>query len=107
MLQCHSEWLSSFYAMYECSHAVVTIQAAYYINSGQLPYLICFQTEPFHQSLLIIVSSPLAYADQMASDLMVVPLPHGSLASVLFGTLLVWTPLQPHTCLMPQGKLEL
>ena len=29
----------------------------------------------------------------MASDLMVVPLPHGSLASVLFGTLLVWTPL--------------
>ena len=36
-----------------------------------------------------------------------VPLPHGSLVSVLFGTLLVWTPLQPHTCLMPQGKLEL
>ena len=52
-------------------------------------------------------SSPLAYADQMVSDLTVIPLPHGSLASVLFGTLLVWTPSQPHTSLMPQGKLEL
>ena len=41
--------------------------------------------------------NPSAYTDQMASDLMVVPLHHGSLASVLFGTLLVWTPLQPHT----------
>ena len=41
--------------------------------------------------------NPSAYTDQMASDLMVVPLPHGSLASVLFGTLLVWTPSQPHT----------
>ena len=38
----------------------------------------------YHQPL-----SPLAYADQMVSKLIVVLLPHGSLASVLFGTLLV------------------
>ena len=36
------------------------------------------------------------HADQTASNLMVFPLPHGSLASVLFATLLVLTPLQPH-----------
>ena len=41
------------------------------------------------------------------TDPMVVPLSHGSLASVLFGTLLVWTPLQPHTYLMQRGKLDL
>ena len=40
---------------------------------------------------------PIGLYSQMASDLMVVPLPHGNLASVLFGTLLVWTPSQPHT----------
>ena len=51
--------------------------------------------------------SPLAYADQMVSDPMVVPLSYGNLASVLFGTLLVWTTLQPHTYLMQRGKLDL
>ena len=34
--------------------------------------------------------SPLAYADQMVNDLMVVLLHHGSLASVLFGIYLWW-----------------
>ena len=78
--------------------AVPKAKVVFYGMLLSMPSYVGHQLQLMHHQPL----SPLAYADQAVSDLMVATAPSGNLVSVLFGTLLVLTSLQPHTHVMQE-----